>query len=213
MKKLFVIALAAMSMAVMAQHVTPVGVRVPDLKLDSLRDLYSSQPAMYQSALKSLEGELNQDLNVLKNARAVLKVEQAHAKEMSATLIEAFKLAGTLRKTYDAEESALIDMQKTIEKQLITMGKKVEINQNTRDEYTELLTTQQKELNYSLREVADRKRAITDVEEGLRGGQNNVQNYAQEVLQKAAEITHLEAECKAKLATVKKEQKAAKSMQ
>lgn len=197
----------------MAQHVTPVGVQVQDLKLDSLRDLYSSQPAMYKSALMTIERDLEQKMEVLKKSRSELKVEQAHSKEMSTMLQESFKLAGNLRKTYDMEEKDLISMQKTIEKQLIEMGKKVEVNQQTRDSYTELLTVQQKELNYALREVADRKRGITDMEESLRSGQNSVQNYSQEVLQKAAEITRLEADCKAKLATLKKELKAAKSMQ
>ncbi|MBR1878914.1 MAG: hypothetical protein IJ814_07950 [Paludibacteraceae bacterium] len=213
MRKIFMIAFAAMSMAVMAQHVTPIGVEIKDLKLDSLRDAYLSQPAMYMASLKTMEQGLEQNLAQLKKSRAELKTEQAHAKEMSATIQEAFKLAGSLRKTYEQEEHDLIAMQKTIEKQLLAMGKKVELNQETRDSYNELLTSQQKELNYSLREVADRKRAITDVEEKLRSGQNAVQIYNQEVIQKAADITTLETQCKTQIATLKKEQKLAKSIQ
>ncbi len=213
MRKIFIIAFAAMSMAVMAQHVTPIGVEINDLKLDSLRDAYLSQPAMYVASLKTMEQGLEQNLAQLKKSRTELKTEQAHAKEMSATIQEAFKLAGSLRKTYEQEEHDLIEMQKTIEKQLLTMGKKVELNQETRDSYTELLTSQQKELNYSLREVADRKRAITDMEEKLRSGQNSVQTYSQEVIQKAADITALETKIKTQIATLKKEQKAAKSIQ
>ena len=213
MRKIVTTALLAMSMVVMAQHVTPVSIKVMDLKLDSLRSKYISEPTMYLSALKVLEQDLEQDMATLKMARITLKDEQAHAKEMTATIQNAFKLAGNLRKTYDQEEKDLIEMQKTIEKQLTAMGKKVALNQETRDAYTEILATQQKELNYSLREVADRKRALTDVEEGLRSGQNKAQNYSHEVLQKATELDRLEKLCKSNKAALKNEQKVAKSIQ
>jgi len=213
MKKILTIALMAMSLTALAQHVTPISFEITDLKLDSLRDAYLSQPAMYRTSLDLLENQLKQNEADIKKARTELKVEQAHSKEMSATLNDAFKLAGGLRKTYEKEESDLIDMQKTIEKQLIALGKKTELNQETRESYTELLKKNQLELNYALREAADRKRAITDMEEDLRKGQNTLATYSQEVVQKAADLARLEGELKAAQATLKKEQKAAKSLQ
>ena len=186
MKKVFTFALLALSMAAMAQHVTPIEVRVTDLKLDSLRAQYVSEPAIYRSKLEILARELEQDAKALKQARVELKAEQAHAKEKTATINQSFKLAGVLRKTFEQEESELIDMQKMLEKQ---------------------------KLNYELRDVADRKRAITDMEEDLRAAMNTTQAYSQEVMQKAADIAHKEAHLKLLQATLKKEQKAAKSMQ
>lgn len=213
MKKVFTFALLALSMAAMAQHVTPIEVRVTDLKLDSLRAQYVSEPAIYRSKLEILARELEQDAKALKQARVELKAEQAHAKEKTATINQSFKLAGVLRKTFEQEESELIDMQKMLEKQLINLSKQTLLNQETRDSYTTLLAENQQKLNYELRDVADRKRAITDMEEDLRAAMNTTQAYSQEVMQKAADIAHKEAHLKLLQATLKKEQKAAKSMQ
>jgi len=213
MRKFLTIALMAVSVAMMAQHVTPVDVRIAELNLDSLRDAYMSQPQMYQSALKVAESELEQNAADLKKARAQQKAELAHVKEMSVTLKEAQKLIAGLKKTFEQEEKELKTMLKTISKQQANLLKQTDLNQETRDNYSRLLEEQQKGLNYSLRDVADRMRAITDMEEDIRKGQNNINAYHQETIQKAIDITSLEAKYKHNMAKLKKEQKAAKSIQ
>jgi len=196
-----------------AQHVTPIEVNVVDLNLDSLRDAYMSQPAMYQSALKVAEQELEQNAADLKKARAQQKAEETHVKEMSLTLQEAQKLIAGLKKTFAQEEKELKTMLKTIGKQQANLLKQTDLNPETRENYSRLLEEQQKGLNYSLRDVADRMRAITDMEEDLRKGQNNINAYHQETIQKAIDITSLETKIKHNMAKLKKEQKAAKSIQ
>ena len=213
MRKFLTIALMAVSVAMMAQHVTPVDVRIAELNLDSLRDAYMSQPQMYQSALKVAESELEQNAADLKKARAQQKAELAHVKEMSVTLKEAQKLIAGLKKTFEQEEKELKTMLKTISKQQANLLKQTDLNQETRDNYSRLLEEQQRGLNYSLRDVADRMRAITDMEEDIRKGQNNINAYHQETIQKAIDITSLEAKYKHNMAKLKKEQKAAKSIQ
>lgn len=213
MKKILTFALMAMSIAVMAQRVAPVNVRIVDLKLDSLREAYLSQPAMYQSSLKVLEQELNQNGADLKKARLELKAEQSHVKEMTATLKDAQKLVEGLKKTYEQEQKELKQMLKVVERQQQTLLKQKELNQETRASYTNLLETMQKELNYSVRDVADRQRAITDLEEELQRGRNSVNAYQQGTIQKEAEISALEAQYKQTVATLKQELKTAKSIQ
>ena len=92
----------------------------------------------------------------------------------------------------------------------ITTGKPGEQKQKL---YTAFLDKQQKELGYALRELAERQRAVSDLETTIANHQTKLQTYNQEVAQKAAALANIEAELKARVASVKAEQKAAKSMQ
>jgi chromosome segregation ATPase len=213
MKKYFIIAFMALGMSAMAQHVTPLSIEIADMKLDSLRTLYVSEPTMYRAALEVVAQSLEKNAEEIKAAKAVLKVEQSHAKEMGNSLKEAAKMTASLKKLYAKEEGELKSMQKVVEKQQKTLNKQKELNQSTRDNYLLFLEKQQKELGYSLREVADRQRAIADLETSIQNGQTRLQTYIQETQQKALELAQLEAELKARTATLKAEQKTAKSLQ
>ena len=191
MKKVFIMAFMALSLTAMAQHVTPLEVKVAEVDLTALRAQYQSDPIMYRAALESLSKELDKNAAELKSARGQLKVEQAHAKE----------------------EGELKGMQKNVQAQQQTLSKQVELNQETRENYVAFLEQQQKELNYSLREVADRQRAISDLDASIATSRTNLQYYVQEVNQKAADLNALEAALKERVSLVKSEQKAAKSMQ
>lgn len=213
MKKFFVTAFMALSIAAMAQHVTPLNIQIDEVKIDSLRTLYLSEPTMYRASLNVVEQALDKNANELKAAKAELKVEQNHAKEMSSSLKEASKMAASLKKLYDKEEAELKAMQKVVEQQQKTIGRQTGLNQETRDNYGRFLEKQQKELGYSIREVADRQRAIADLETAIQNGQTNLQSYIQEIEQKAAAIAQADALYKQRVATLKAEQKAAKTMQ
>ena len=104
-------------------------------------------------------------------------------------------------------------MQKTVEKQQKTFAKQKDLNQDTRDSYNLFLENEQKELSYSLREVADRQRAITDLETYLQTTQGQLQNFQQEITQKTASLVQIETELKTRMTTVKVEKKAAKGLQ
>ena len=213
MKKILFIAFLALGMSAMAQHVTPLSIEIADMKLDSLRTLYVSEPTMYRAALEVVAQNLAKNAEEIKAAKAELKVEQAHAKEMGNSLKEATKMNASLKKLYAKEESELKSMQKVVEKQQKTLNKQKELNQETRDNYLQILEKQQKELGYSIREVADRQHAISDMETTLQNGQTRLQSYIQETQQKAVELAQLEAQLKERTATLKAEQKSAKSMQ
>lgn len=213
MKKYFVTAFMALSIAAMAQHVTPLAIQIDEVKIDSLRTLYISEPTMYRASLDVVAQALERNAEELKAAKAELKVEQSHAKEMSSSLKEANKMAASLKKLYAKEESELKSMQKVVEQQQKTVGRQTSLNQETRDNYARFLEKQQKELGYSIHEVADRQRAITDLETAIQNGQTNLHGYNQEIEQKAAALAQLEATYKQRVATLKSEQKAAKTMQ
>ena len=213
MKKIFFIAFMALGMSAMAQHVTPLSIELAEVKIDSLRTLYVTEPTMYRASLEVVAQGLAKNAEDIKAAKSELKVEQAHAKEMGNSLKEATKMAASLKKLYAKEEGELKSMQKVVEKQQKTLNKQKELNQESRDNYLMLLDKQQKELGYSIREVADRQRSISDMETTLQNGQTRLQSYIQETQQKAVELAQLEAELKARTATLKAEQKSAKSMQ
>ena len=213
MKKLFLIAFAAIGMTAMAQHVTPLNIQIVDLKLDSLRALYIQEPTMYRASLDVVGEQLAQNAEQIKQAKAELKAEQTLAKEMDKSIKNANKMAVGLKKLYAKEEGELKSMQKNVEQQQKTINKLKELNRDAKDVFLGLMEQEQKELGYSLREAADRQRAIADLQTSLQNAQTNLQSYVQEVEQKATGLAQIEAEYKARLAALKNEQKAAKSMQ
>lgn len=213
MKKFFFTAFVALSMTAMAQHVTPLSIEIADVKLDSLRTLYLAEPPMYRASLNVVEQALDKNAEEIKAAKAELKVEQAHAKEMGNSLKGANKMVAALKKLYAKEEGELKSMQKVVEKQQKTLSKQKGLNKETSTNYSTLLEKQQKELSYSLRDVADRQRAIADLEQTLQNGQTSLQAYVHETEQKATELAQKEALLKERQAQLKAEQKTAKTMQ
>ena len=213
MKKIVLFAFVAFSLAANAQHVTPLSVELTEINLDSLRTLYMQQPTMYRAALDVLSQELAKDAEEIKTAKKILKGEQTHAKEKDNVLKEGTKMAASLKGLYAKEESELKSMQKIIETQQKTVVQQTELTQEARDSYMEILDAQQKELGYSLREIAERNTAIMDIENMLQNAQSSLQGFIQETQQKAAELAQLEATHKERVNMIKQEQKADKSMQ
>ena len=146
----------------------------------------------------------------IKAAKAELKDEKTHAKEMDASLKDALKMTAELRKVYDKEEAALKSMQKTIEKQQRKLASNRRLNKEARDNYSQMLEKQQKELGYSLREVAERLRSVSDLETSIQNWQTTLQGFVQETVQKESELAQIEALYKQRQAEVKTELKAAK---
>ena len=213
MRKTFVLAFMALGLSAMAQHVTPLSIEIAEVKIDSLRSLYINEPTMYRASLNVVAQDLAKNGEQLKGAKAELKDEQSHGKEMDASLKEALKMTAELKKVYSKEEDALKSMQRTIEKQQRKLTSNRRLNQEARDNYAQMLEKQQKELGYSLREVAERQHSIADLETSIQNWQTTLQAYKQETVQKETELAKLEAIYKERLAILKAEQKSAKSMQ
>ena len=213
MKKVFLLGFLALSMVAMAQQVTPVNVTIAELKIDSLRDAYLTQPPMYRTALEMQAKALEQSRKELDAAKATLKAEQKHAKEMGVALKDATKMATNLKKLYAKEQTELKAMQKNIEKQQKTLSKQGDLNEESRTAYRRLLDREQRELGDALDEVSARINSMSELESTLQNEQSRLQAFNTEVSQKALDIQQLEATYKERLATLKAEQKAAKSLQ
>jgi len=212
MKKIFVMAFLALGLSAMAQHVAPLTIKIADLPVDSLRAKYLSEPVMYRAALDAVSLELTKNGEQIKAAKEELKDEQNHAKEMDGSLKEALKMTAELKKVYDNEEASLKAMQKTIEKQQRKLASNRRLNKTARENYAQMLEKQQKELGYSLREVAERQHSVSDLETSIQNWQTSLQYFVQEAMLKEGEIANLEALLKQRQAELKEELKAAKKM-
>lgn len=212
MKKIFTIALLALGMTAVAQNVTPLNIQIPELKFDSLRSLYISEPSMYRASLEVLVGQYAEVDRQIKTAKTELKAEQDHSKAMSMMIKEANALADDLIKLYTKEAAELKSMQKNIEKQQKTLAKRVALNEKSRDTFSKVLDREQTQLNQSLVAVAERQRDMTDQLNQLQNMQTQLQGYESEIQKKSMEITQLETIYKERLAALKAEQKTAKSL-
>lgn len=212
MKKFFLMAVLALSMSAFAQRVTPLNITLAEVKLDSLRTLYLAEPIMYRASLDAVAQALEKNDKEVKAAKTELKVEKQHAKEMGTSLKKAESMVASLKKLYGKEEDELRSMSKTVEKQMKTLGKQNELNDETRNQYRSFLEKQQKELNYSLRDVAERARAISDLETSIQNAKSNLSQFEQQANLKESDLKFLETQLKERQKLVKEEQKAAKSL-
>jgi hypothetical protein len=64
-----------------------------------------------------------------------------------------------------------------------------------------------------LRDIADRQKAVADLEGAIQTRQNGLQTYIRETELKANDLAQIEAKHKSQVDAVKAEQKAAKNMQ
>lgn len=212
MRKFFLMAVLALSMSAFAQRVTPLNITLAEVKLDSLRTLYLAEPIMYRASLDAVAQALEKNDKEVKAAKTELKVEKQHAKEMGTSLKKAESMVASLKKLYGKEENELRNMSKTVEKQMKTLGKQNELNDETRNLYRSFLEKQQQELNYSLRDVAERARAISDLETSIQNAKTNLSQFEQQANLKESELKFLETQLKERQKLVKEEQKAAKSL-
>lgn len=212
MRKFFLMAVLALSMSAFAQRVTPLNITLAEVKLDSLRTLYLAEPIMYRASLDAVAQALDKNAQEIKAAKNELKVEKQHAKEMGTSLKKAVTMVAALKKLYSKEEDELRTMSKTVEKQMKTLGKQNELNEETRNLYRSFLEKQQQELNYSLRDVAERARAISDLETSIQNAKTNLSQFEQQANLKESELKFLETQLKERQKLIKEEQKAAKSL-
>ena len=212
MRKYILLAFAALSISAFAQKVTPLNIELAELKIDSLRSLYIAEPAMYRASLEVVAQALDKNAKEVAEAKAILKDEQSHAKEMASSIKEATKMTAALTKTYEKEESTLKSMQKTVEKQQRKLNSQKKLNQEARDSYSQMLEKQQKELGYSLRELAERQRAVAELNTSIQDWQTQLQAFDQQLIQKASDLTIIENQLKERLSALKAEQKFAKTL-
>ena len=208
MKNVFVIFLMGFSLTIMAQHVTPLDIKIAELNLDSLRGAYLAQPTMYRASLDVVAEQLEENAQQIKEAQNELRIEMIHAKEMRRVLNEGVKRLSVLKKTYAKEEAEIKSLMETLEDQRQKLEKQTELNQQTRDGYIQMFSNEYSRLEQTLSDLANRIQEATLLSNELQNATFSYQTYEQELERKA----QVEALYETRKDALKAEQRAAKSL-
>ena len=212
MKNVFVIFLMGFSLTIMAQHVTPLDIKIAELNLDSLRGAYLAQPTMYRASLDVVAEQLEENAQQIKEAQNELRIEMIHAKEMRRVLNEGVKRLSVLKKTYAKEEAEIKSLMETLENQRQKLEKQIELNQQTRDGYIQMFSNEYSRLEQTLSDLANRVQEATLLSNELQNATFSYQTYEQELERKAFDLAQVEALYETRKDALKAEQRAAKSL-
>lgn len=212
MKNVFVIFLMGFSLTIMAQHVTPLDIKIAELNLDSLRGAYLAQPTMYRASLDVVAEQLEENAQQIKEAQNELRIEMIHAKEMRRVLNEGVKRLSVLKKTYAKEEAEIKSLMETLEDQRQKLEKQTELNQQTRDGYIQMFSDEYSRLEQTLSDLANRVQEATLLSNELQNATFSYQTYEQELERKAFDLAQVEALYETRKDALKAEQRAAKSL-
>ena len=212
MKNVFVIFLMGFSLTIMAQHVTPLDIKIAELNLDSLREAYLAQPTMYRASLDVVAEQLEENAQQIKEAQNELRIEMTHAKEMRRVLNEGLKRLSVLKKIYAKEEAEIKSLMETLENQRQKLEKQTELNQQTRDGYIQMFSNEYSRLEQTLSDIANRVQEATLLSNELQNATFSYQTYEQELERKAFDLAQVEALYETRKDALKAEQRAAKSL-
>lgn len=212
MKNVFVIFLMGFSLTIMAQHVTPLEIKIAELNLDSLRGAYLAQPTMYRASLDVVAEHLEENAQQIKEAQNELRIEMIHAKEMRRVLNEGVKRLSVLKKIYAKEEAEIKSLMETLEDQRQKLEKQTELNQQTRDGYIQMFSDEYSRLEQTLSDLANRVQEATLLSNELQNATFSYQTYEQELERKAFDLAQVEALYETRKDALKAEQRAAKSL-
>ncbi len=212
MKNVFVIFLMGFSLTIMAQHVTPLDIKIAELNLDSLREAYLAQPTMYRASLDVVAEQLEENAQQIKEAQNELRIEMIHAKEMRRVLNEGLKRLSVLKKIYAKEEAEIKSLMETLEDQRQKLEKQTELNQQTRDGYIQMFSNEYSRLEQTLSDLATRVQEATLLSNELQNATFSYQTYEQELERKAFDLAQVEALYETRKDALKAEQRAAKSL-
>lgn len=212
MKNVFVIFLMGFSLTIMAQHVTPLDIKIAELNLDSLREAYLAQPTMYRASLDVVAEQLEENAQQIKEAQNELRIEMTHAKEMRRVLNEGLKRLSVLKKIYAKEEAEIKSLMETLENQRQKLEKQTELNQQTRDGYIQMFSNEYSRLEQTLSDLANRVQEATQLSSELQNATFSYQTYEQELERKAFDLAQVEALYETRKDALKAEQRAAKSL-
>lgn len=212
MKNVFVIFLMGFSLTIMAQHVTPLDIKIAELNLDSLRGAYLAQPTMYRASLDVVAEHLEENAQQIKEAQNELRIEMIHAKEMRRVLNEGVKRLSVLKKIYAKEEAEIKSLMETLEEQRQKLEKQTELNQQTRDGYIQMFSDEYSRLEQTLSDLANRVQEATLLSNELQNATFSYQTYEQELERKAFDLAQVEALYETRKDALKAEQRAAKSL-
>lgn len=164
MKKILLFAATlVVAMSLNAQHVTPLKVKMVEVRLDSLRALYTDK-SEYLVQLQHLELDMNGNAESLKQAHRQLDDEKAYSKCIADYVKYATKVLKTYEKGCKDNINDLRDMQKTIDNQTAVSKGLSLVTHDSRPKFIEHMANERKETEI---EVGRMEKMIKTLEKQL----------------------------------------------
>lgn len=213
MKKVFfVIAFAALTLGMNAQHVAPLNIQLTEFNLDTLRVRYVNDKQMYSTELQHIVLLQDAEQQAIKEAWKELKDEKAHAKNVASCLKDVNSSITNLGKSAEKEIDVLKGMIRSIEKQQKDVRGLKKLKPETRDEYIEYLETEKRYLNVMLDNLTSRQKELSNALTGAQVKEAALSAFNLEIQQKELDLKQLETTSKARAEQIKAEQKIVKEM-
>lgn len=213
MKKVFfVIAYAALTLGMNAQHVAPLNIQLTEFNLDTLRVRYVNDKQMYSTELQHIVLLQDAEQQAIKEAWKELKDEKAHAKNVASCLKDVNNSITNLGKSAEKEIDVLKGMIRSIEKQQKDVRGLKKLKPETRDEYIEYLETEKRYLNVMLDNLTSRQKELSNALTGAQVKEAALNAFNLEIQQKELDLKQLETTSKARAEQIKAEQKIVKEM-
>lgn len=213
MKKVFfVIAYAALTLGMNAQHVAPLNIQLTEFNLDTLRVRYVNDKQMYSTELQHIVLLQDAEQQAIKEAWKELKDEKAHAKNVASCLKDVNSSITNLGKSAEKEIDVLKGMIRSIEKQQKDVRGLKKLKAETRDEYIEYLETEKRYLNAMLDNLTSRQKELSNALTGAQVKEAALSAFNLEIQQKELDLKQLETTSKARAEQIKAEQKIVKEM-
>ena len=213
MKKVFfVIAFAALTLGMNAQHVAPLNIQLTEFNLDTLRVRYVNDKQMYSTELQHIVLLQDAEQQAIKEAWKELKDEKAHAKNVASCLKDVNSSITNLGKSAEKEIDVLKGMIRSIEKQQKDVRGLKKLKAETRDEYIEYLETEKRYLNAMLDNLTSRQKELSNALTGAQVKEAALNAFNLEIQQKELDLKQLETTSKARAEQIKAEQKIVKEM-
>jgi len=213
MKKVFfVIAFAALTLGMNAQHVAPLNIQLTEFNLDTLRVKFVNDKQMYSTELQHIVLLQDAEQQAIKEAWKELKDEKAHAKNVASCLKDVNSSITNLGKSAEKEIDVLKGMIRSIEKQQKDVRGLKKLKAETRDEYIEYLETEKRYLNAMLDNLTSRQKELSNALTGAQVKEAALNAFNLEIQQKELDLKQLETTSKARAEQIKAEQKIVKEM-
>jgi len=213
MKKFFlaVIFLGA-TMMVSAQHVNPLDSLSTNLQIDSMRIRFASDAAGMVAALQMVEGSMQMDDRMLKDAQRQLKDETAYAKSLENYLKTSKGVLENLQKAYDSDIKDLNKMQSATNDQLNALHKLSMEDQDYKSEMESRLNGYLTTIHDAMDRISAASRGIDDQLQDVTQQQTNLDIFNQEIATKQEQLKAMQEQHKANKETVKNELKVWKKL-
>lgn len=212
MKKLFVLAgVALLSITLNAQHVTPLNVTMPNVKLDTLRTFYGDDLAAYLVQLQHIELDLKGNEDALKQARKQFDEEKAYSKCITDYIKEVAQVLKTIEKDRNDELKVLSELQDIINKQTTTANKLTRITHDSKPKFIEHMASEREEIDTQIKSIREQLVTLSKQQAQVKKIQDGLDIFNTEITNKENDIKLKEGQLKSTTDAVKVEIKNTKN--